>query len=285
MYKIIDMRLRPPYKSFATTAFYTDFDTPKNRAGWESGKTHKSLAHSKKSMELMIKEMDENHIVKGVVVARETNWGGRAKNSDLPGLLAEYPDRFIGAPHIQADADNDMLETVDKYIINGPCSAIYMEPGFRLEKVQRHASDEIFFPLYEKAQKHNIPIILQYGGGSASIEFYTPYDIYNVANVFPDLKIAISHGGWPQTMAMIHEAYAHKNVYLSPDVYFVGFPGSQDYVYAAKTILKNQIMFGSAFPAGNDLRDVITGYMNSGLSDEELERVLYTNAAEFFGLE
>ncbi len=76
-----------------------------------------------------------------------------------------------------------------------------------------------------------------------------------------------------------------QKCYLSPDVYFVGFPGSQDYVYAAKTILKNQIMFGSAFPAGNDLRDVITGYMNSGLSDEELERVLYTNAAEFFGLE
>ena len=33
----------------------------------------------------MIKEMDENNIVYGVAIARESEWGGAAKNSDLPG--------------------------------------------------------------------------------------------------------------------------------------------------------------------------------------------------------
>ena len=41
-------------------------------------------------MELMIKEMDENGIALGVAVARESKWGGAAKNEDLPGLLAEH---------------------------------------------------------------------------------------------------------------------------------------------------------------------------------------------------
>ena len=80
-----------------------------------------------------------------------------------------------------------------------------------------HADDERLFPIYEKCEKHHIPFILQYGGGINSVEYYDPSDIYRLAEAFPDLKICITHGGWPQVMPMIHQAYAHKNVYLSPD--------------------------------------------------------------------
>lgn len=284
MTKIIDLRLRPPYKSFTTTAFYENYNSEANiqqrlENGWSE-----SEAATKKSMDLMIKEMDENHVVYGVAIARESNWGGAAKNSDLLGLLADYPNRFIGVPHLQYGAEKDPLKTIDEYVINGPCSAVYLEPGFRFEKHLMHANDERLYPIYEKCEHNNIPVLLQYGGGVNSVEYFTPSDIYHIAEDFPKMKLAITHGGWPQVMPMIHQAFAHPNVYLATDIYFNGYPGSHDYVFAANSILKDKIMFGSSFP-GFSLKDAVNLYLSSGLKEENLEKVLYKNAAKFFNLD
>jgi len=275
--KAIDFRLRPPYKSFGHTAFYD--------GAIEAAKNGKKVPETvlKRSMELMIQEMDENNVEIGVAVARESNWGGSAKNSDLPGLLEDYPGRFIGVPHIQFDPDKDPIETIKKYVTDGPCSAIYMEPGFRFEKIQLHADDKRLYPIYEYLQKNNIPLLLQYGGGVNTVEYYTPSDVYHIADDFPELKVAITHGGWPQVMPFIQQAYAHKNVYLAPDVYFSGFPGSQDYITAANTILSDKIMFGSAYPLIS-LKETREKYDNVGVREDVLPKILYDNAAKFFGL-
>lgn len=277
MYRAIDLRLRPPYKSFATTSFYQNLETRR-----EEGVV--SQAAVQRDMDLMIKEMDENNIVYGVAVARESEWGGAAKNSDLPGLLADYPNRFIGMIHLQYGAEKNPLDSIDEYIVNGPCTGVYIEPSFRFEKVLMHADDERLFPIYEKCQANNIPLILQYGGGVNTIEYYDPSDIYRLAEAFPKLKICISHGGWPQVMLMIQQAYAHENVYLSPDFYFAGWPGSQDYVIAANTILSKKIIFGSAFPCVS-LPDALKIYLEAGVKEENLDDILYGNAARFLGLE
>ena len=277
MYPVIDLRQRPPYKSFATTSFYQNQEKRRSE-GTES------RAAIERDMDLMIKEMDESNIVYGVAIARESEWGGAAKNSDLPGLLADYPNRFIGVIHLQYGAEKEPLESIEEYILHGPCTGVYMEPSFRFEKYLMHADDERLFPIYEKCEKHHIPFILQYGGGINSVEYYDPSDIYRLAEAFPDLKICITHGGWPQVMPMIHQAYAHKNVYLSPDAYFSGWPGSQDYITAANTILADKIIFGSAFPCIS-LPDALKLYLEVGVKMESLPKILYDNAARFLGLE
>lgn len=278
-YKAIDFRLRPPYKSFSHTAFY---DGAIEAA--KAGKKNVPEAVLQRSMELLIKEMDESNIEIGVAVARESSWGGQAKNSDLPGLLKEYPGRFIGVPHIQFDPEKNLIDTVKEYVTEGPCSAIYMEPGFRFEKYQIHADDERLFYLYEYLEENNIPLLLQYGGGVNTVEYYNPSDVYHIADRFPNLKVAITHGGWPQVMAFIQQAYAHKNVYISPDIYFSGYPGSQDYITAANTILSDKILFGSAYPLAS-LADCRAKYDNVGVREEVLPKILYDNAAAFFGLD
>lgn len=276
--RAIDLRLRPPYKSFGYTAFYDGAIE-----GAKKGR-RTSPAVLERSMEKLIQEMDENNVEIGVAVARESDWGGRAKNSDLPGLLEEYPGRFIGVPHIQYDPEINAIDIIREYVTEGPCTAVYMEPGFRFEKYLLHADDERLFPIYEYLEEHGIPLLLQYGGGVNSVEYYTPSDIYHIAERFPELKIAITHGGWPQVMAFIQQAYAHKNVYLAPDFYFSGFPGSQDYITAANTILSDKIMFGSAYPI-IPLDECREKYDNVGVRKDVLPKILYDNAAGFFGLQ
>ena len=270
MYQALDVRLRPPYKSFATTAFYEGY-----KGDSEAARQH--------SMELMIKEMDENGIALGVAVARESKWGGAAKNEDLPGLLAEYGDRFIGAPHIQYGAEISAAETIDKYITNGACKAVYMEPGFRFEAEPMHADDKRLYPVYEILNEKKIPLLLQYGGGKNSIEYTNPVDVYHIAQDFPDMNILITHGGWPQVVTMLQVAFALPNVYLSPDLYMRGYPGSQEYVVAANGMLKDRLCFGSAYPL-TTLKEAVDMYLETGIKRDYLPDIMYNNAAKFLRL-
>ena len=82
MYRAIDLRLRPPYKSFATTSFYQNLETRR-----EEGVV--SQAAVQRDMDLMIKEMDENNIVYGVAVAREKiHWTASMSTSSTVHVLA-----------------------------------------------------------------------------------------------------------------------------------------------------------------------------------------------------
>lgn len=281
MYKAIDMRLRPPYKTLKEGMLFTGYMSPGQIAFRENMELHASKAAIELSMELFLQEMDDWGIEKGVVMSRNTNGGS---NTELVELVQEYPERFIGAPHIQPMDGIQALQEIDDLVVHGPCSLIYMEPGFRLEKESMHADDERCFPIYEKCQQENIPIILQYGGGKNSTEYYDPLDIFHIAEAFPQLKLCISHGGWPQVMGHLQQAFAHENVYISPDYLFSGYPGSQEYVTAANGILQDKMLFGSAYPLAS-LEDAVTMYLEAGLKAKVLPKVFYKNAARFLGLE
>lgn len=185
-------------------------------------------------------------------------------------------------PHIEPYDSELALKNIETLVINGICTGIYLEPGFRLEKVLMHADDKRIFPLYELCSEKNIPIILQYGGGKNSIELYNPIDIEHIIKNFPSIKIMISHGGWPQCMNFIHLAYRHENIYLSPDCYFSGYPGSQNYICAANGILQDKIVFGSAFPFYS-LNDAVNFYIKN-INSNIIDKIMYKNAETFLGI-
>lgn len=275
--KIIDVRLRPPYKSFKSSFLYHDYFKPSQIQFRKNNGLSASEAVKQQSMPLLFQEMEEVNIVKAVVCPRVTDGGS---NEELAMLVDEYPDKFIGMAHIEPYDTACALENITKFAVTGSCTGIYLEPGFRMEKELMHAHDNRLFPLYELCTDKNIPIILQYGGGKNSTKYYTPTDIDDIVENFPKLRIMISHGGWPQCMSFIHQAYSHEFVYLAPDCYFAGYPGSADYICAANGILQDKIVFGSAFPFYS-LGDAVKFY-HANLNDSVAEKVFYLNAKQFF---
>ena len=276
MYPVIDLRLRPPYKSFATTSFYQNQEKRRSE-GTES------RAAIERDMDLMIKEMDENNIVYGVAIARESEWGGAAKNSDLPGLLADYPNRFIGVIHLQYGAEKEPLESIEEYILHGPCTGVYMEPSFRFEKSLMHADDERLFPIYEKCEKDNIPVYVTWGGLCATPEIYEPHIIENVAKSFPKLRMFLGHAGFPRSAEHCVLAINHPNIYLGIDLYIINSPAAQDFIVAGNYACKNQICFGSAYPL-NLLNEAVDSYKKS-FHEDVWENIFYNNSAKFVGIE
>ena len=285
MQKIIDFRVRPPYKTIGDSyLFGPNGGDYAKRFGEDIDQSAKE-----KSMELLIKEMTELNVVKGVTPTRKC-YGN--DNKDLLSLLADYPDRFIAIPNINPLEGETAFKELDELVINGPCQGIIIEPGIEgmgigsepdLSKCYRE-DDKLVYPIYELCQEHNIPIlftcsVLAYPYADANVPQYLDH----VAADFPKLTVVVSHAAWPWVQTVCGIAVRRANVYLSPDIYIVRTPGHKDYIDAANYMLQDQMLLGSAYP-GMSIAACIRYSKTCGLREEILPKYFYDNAAKVFGL-
>lgn len=271
MLKVIDWRLRPPYKSFKDSYFYNEFmdpaTAPKSATDFD--------------MDQLITEMDAAGIAVGVVPMRVGN-----DNNEIAELKKLYPGRFAGLAHIDPWDGTKALDDIDKYVGEGKADGIIMEPGQFFIRDSMPADDKMLWPIYEKCEAENILVTLTFGGLLCDkLENYNPIFIDHVAKMFPDLKIVLTHAAWPYVTEICHVAYQRSNVFLDLDNYaFSNSPGFHDYVIAANNMLQDQILFGSCYP-GFTLERAVNEYQTNGLTEAVLPKVLYHNAAKLLGLE
>ena len=266
---IIDFRVRPPYKSLGEGALW-NLERRKSFAA----RFGKGISPSieEKSMDLLIQEMDECGVDKGVVQVRLSIG---MKNEDLASLLEEYPDRFIGMIGVTPWDVETALADIDKYVVNGNATGIIIEHGFCNPPIT--ADDERNFPIYEMCQKLNIPVTLSFGGFlGPKVDHNAPPMIDTITEAFPDLVLILAHGGWPYVQEMAHTAFNHKNVYLSPDIYAVNVPGSVDYMAAMNYFIPEKMIFGSAYPVIG-MKDMVDHYKEY-LFPEVYAQIMYENA-------
>lgn len=271
--KVIDWRLRPPFKSFKVNKI---FEAAQNNVD----NPYYSEAARKFDMDLMIKEMDEAGVVLGVAPYRYGQ-----DMSDIDELVNNYNDRFVTLAHIDPYAD-DPIGDIDRYVVNGKSVGAIIEPGQFFIKRPIPADDRILWPIYEKCEAENIVLTITFGGLYCdSLEFYEPKYIDHVAKMFPNLKMVLTHGAWPYITQICHVCYQRPNVYLSPDFYLMpDNPGHQDYVTAANHFLAKKIIFGSTYP-GKTLKYAVEAHLKSGIKEEILPDIMYHNAARLLGLE
>ena len=276
--KVIDMRMRPPFGGFLEGMLY---NVEGNRRMAERRGLEIAPSVLEKSMERLLEEMDEAGVTLGVVTMRKTN-GGR--NEELLELLDRYPGRFIGIPQIDPMEGEAALDEIDRYVINGPCRGIIIEPNHLCSPEQWYITDSRAFPVYEKCQKNGIPLLFTYGGRLVRDQGYLdPVYADRLGFMFPDLKMVFCHGGWPHVVQMCHAAVQHPNIYISADVYMMNFTaGWQDYVTAANYQLQDQMMFGSAYPIVS-LKEAVSRY-RSVLREEVAEKIMYGTAARLFNI-
>lgn len=273
---IIDMRLRPPYKSMlempvfdveATGAFANMFD-------------HSYMPESatKPSMDLLLQEMDEYHVSQGVITLGKSKTNQR--NEDISELIARYPNRFIGFVGLDAADINNALEDIDRYIVNGPYLGANLEPTNQGKLM----SDESLFPIYEKLEKIGAPMTILQAAAVISINAVSAKHIEVLAKTFPKLKICLAHGIWPGFRDVAGILFSYPNIYVSPDGYLMGLPGYQDYIQAANTVAPHQILFGSCYPI-HAYSKIVPYYQQAGFHPDVLENVMYGNARRFLNLD
>lgn len=275
--KIIDMRVRAPFKAYEGSNIYQTHDA--NGYGGSRGyKLPNSVLNF--SMEELVEEAHACGVEKMVVPVRKSVDGN---NDDLVELIRQYPNDAIGMAGIGVNSlrIQDSIDEIQKYVIDGPCTGIIMEPG--QDKTPWMVNSHKVFPLYEFCQNHNVPIFMTYGGIMVpNIRYYAPEPISDVLETFPKLKLGLAHGGWPYVTEMAMLCINHNNLWLAPDFYMIDSPGQDDYYRGANNLLKDRIMFASAYPL-MPLKEASEYYM-ARLNENVVENVMYRNAKEFLGI-
>ena len=275
---IIDFRVRAPFPAYAASPLFTHLDAVERDTRTRVDAPSPASARAF-SLDLLLREADEAGVDKLVVPVRKAA-GGR--NEDLVALLQRHPDRLIGLAGIDVSDMTRALEEVAAFAVDGPCRGIVLEPG--QDKTPWMVNAPWVYPLYAYCQEQEVPVALTYGGiMTPSLRHYAPEAVDDVAAAFPRLNLALVHGGWPYVTEACQIALNRRNVYLAPDIYMVRSPGMAEYVTAASHLLRDRVIFASAYPI-LPLREARLAYEQSGVRPEALPLLMGGNTARFLKL-
>jgi len=277
--KVIDFRLRPPVKGFLDLVMYSKAerrDGITRQHGMEP-----AFSAQAKSMDLLLAEMDAAGVTCGVVMGRYSGLYGTVSNEDVADIVRTWPGRFVGVGAVDPSNRRKAIAQIDEALALG-LKGINLEPGSYPEAM--YADDRRLYPIYAYCEDKAIPVSVMAGGGAGPDLSYTnPVHIDRVAADFPDLKIAITHGAWPWVHQILHVAFRRPNIYLSPDQYLCGMPGSDDYVRAANGFLADRFLYASSYPFIG-VKNYNEWFRSLPIAAERLPGLMYDNAARFLGM-
>jgi uncharacterized protein len=276
---IIDFRLRPPLKGFLDMVMYSAAER-RDRITRQHGMEPAESAQ-KKSMDLLLRDMDEAGVTTGVVMGRYSGLYGSVSNQDVADIVKAYPGRFIGIGSIDPANRRAAIRQIDEALALG-LKGINLEPG--AYALPLYADDRRLYPIYAHCEDRHVPVTVMAGGSAGPDLSYTnPVHIDRVAADFPELKIAISHGGWPWVQEILHVAFRRPNVYISPDQYLCNMPGANDYLTAANGYLADRFLYASSYPFIS-VKGYADWFRRLPIRPELLQQIMYGNTARFLGL-
>lgn len=241
---IIDFRIRPPLGGFLNTLMYSAGDRRDGftrTVGFEP-----SAAAQGQSMDLLLGEMDQAKVDKGVVVGRLAGVLGSVPNDDVQRIISDHPGRFIGAASIDPTDRRRACDTITAAKKSG-FKLVNIEPGSY--PIPMYADDRRLYPIYAHCEDLGVPIILMVGGTAGpDLSYSDPIRTDRVLTDFPKLNVVVAHGGWPWVNEILHLGFRRQNMYLSPDMYFSRMPGWEEYVKAADSFLADRMLYASSFP-------------------------------------
>ena len=275
--KIIDFRYRPN-----TAAVLNGIQNSKMFKG-----LCKTIDFSKmkpQSVAECVADLDRHNIELAVIMGRdcETTYGSKSNNDSVIEFIKEFPNKFIGFlgldPHKGMRAIYELKAAVADLGFRGAAVDPYL--------AQIYANDAKYYPIYSKCCELEIPIIFTTGPATlvpnAIIDHVAPRYIDFVARDFPELKIVISHGGYPWVNEAITVAQRNRNVYIDLSEYEFS-PMAEAYVEAANTMIGDKILYASAHPFV-DFRIALKSYEKLQFTPEVRQKIMYDNAARFLGL-
>jgi len=283
---IIDLRVRPPYESFANlTVFGARLDAPNRPAAWV-GPVAESVRQ--RAMPLFLRELEDAGVRHAVVWGRKVaNAAASSRNEDVAALVAQDPARFSGFGGIAiptAETLDAAVAEVETCLTTLRLKGITLEPGFAMSPTNG-PDDPLLDPIYERCQALGgiLAFTLSVRAGT-DFRYSSPEAIDRVAARFPKMPILLGHSCWPWVAQACGVAYRRSNVYLLPDFYGIGCPGHMQWVEAANTLLADQIVFGSAYPLAA-VGPMVRGYADLPFRPEVRAKVMGGTAARLLGLE
>jgi hypothetical protein len=218
-------------------------------------------------------------------------------NDFCSALVKRHPGQFAGYAH-HDPLLVDAAARLERAVKEGGLR------GYKLlaPKIDRRLDDRSLDPLWDCAQSLAIPLLMHFGimggaGGIASHININPLAIHDVAKRFPRLTIIVPHFGCGYVFETLNLCWACPNVMIDTSgsnqwMRWMPWEVTLETLFRkyGETIGASRILFGtdsSWFPRGFTAAylDVqVRAMVDVGYTEDELDAVLYRNAATLLGI-
>ncbi len=242
----------------------------------------KSRPPKPESLETSIKHLKSVGVTGAVIHGRE--WAKANQfitNDHIAELVKKHTDfNIIGVAGVDADAGEEVVCSKLEYAIKElKLKGVSLDP-FAIES---DCADERFYPIYQLCQDYNVPVMITLGpfpAGYGYMQWCSPFPADKVANDFPNLKILLTHGGFPHTQEFIAIVWRNKNVYFENSLFY-NMPGADMVVEAVNNLFPEKMVYASAYPS-IDYYQSLKDFYKMGYKDSVLPMILHENAKRLF---
>lgn len=211
-------------------------------------------------------------------------------NDHIAAAVRKHPDVFIGFgaidPHMGKLAQDEVRRCAEELGLKGIGELHAARQEF-------FPNDPRFYPIWEEAAKHNLPILFHTGmlaagaGTPGGMGFKMKYNrpipnLDDIAADFPNLRIIAAHPSWPWTEESLAICRHKSNYYIDLSGWAPKYwPPSL--VQYAGSILQDRVLFGSDWPAITPERWV-KEFQEMPIKPEVRQKIMLTNARRLFNV-
>jgi predicted TIM-barrel fold metal-dependent hydrolase len=136
-------------------------------------------------------------------------------NDYIAAVVRSDPERFIGFGSVNPlhEGAQAAVEELERSVVELGLSGVKLYPMYQ----HWAANDpEVAFPIYEKAQELEIPVMIHQAGSTridAKLELGRPVILDDIGRAFRDLRVIIAHCGWPWVDEALFLLTKHPNFY------------------------------------------------------------------------
>ena len=199
---------------------------------------------------------------------------------DVGQLVAEAKGRIIGAASYNPFRIEESLRDVERGVREYGFKYVWFHPlSFGLAP-----NDRRLYPLYAKCNELDIAVGMQVGHSAEVLpsDCGRPMLADEVAIDFPNLRINLSHTGWPWIDEWCSMLWRHPNVYGDISAYFPRGLDERQVRFMDSSRARHKVMFGTN---GLGLEPCLKQFLELPIRDETKQRVLRDNAIQFLKLE
>jgi len=196
-----------------------------------------------------------------------------------------YPERFIPFAGIDIFTGMDGVRELVRLVEDDGFQGLSLRPFM----IGLTADDRRYYPFYAKCVELDIPMSIHASANWSHLrsnEFGRPGQFDTVACDFPELKLILSHGGYPWILESCMLAWKHENVYLELAAHrpkYMTKPGTgwEPLFTYGDSVIKDKILWGSgAFLLGHSPQEIIAEFRELPLKPDTITKWLGGNAAK-----
>lgn len=194
--------------------------------------------------------------------------------------VAESGGRIIGTASYDPFRISESLAEVERCVRELGFRYVWFHPlSYGLAP-----NDRRFYPLYAKCVELGIPVGFQVGHSAEVLpsDVGRPMLADDVAIEFPDLRINLSHTGWPWVDEWCSMLWRHPNVYGDISAYYPKSLDERLVRFMDSGRGREKVLFGTN---GLGLERCKRELLELDIGDDTKRAVLHDNAVKFFGLD